>query len=51
MIDWEEVLEPDDRLECEKCKYWDAEEGVCSEFVCDIWCTPLPCEITGGIIV
>jgi hypothetical protein len=31
--------------DCEHCKFYDAEEGICTAFVCDgLDCPPLPCE-------
>lgn len=35
-------------MECENCKYYDADEDTCRAFVCDeLYCGVLPCEERG----
>ena len=32
-------------IDCNECKYWDEDEGVCGAFECyGLGCPPLPCE-------
>lgn len=35
-------------MECDSCPYYDADDDVCTAFVCDgLDCPALPCEVEG----